>query len=91
MDYYEPVSEEQKKKEREKAQKLRRSIWWRNKLAQGICYYCEQKFSADQLTMDHKVPIARGGLSKKGNLVVACKACNTKKGALTPAEKLLQK
>jgi 5-methylcytosine-specific restriction endonuclease McrA len=36
--------------------------------------------------MDHVVPIARGGLSTKGNLVTACKACNTKKKQLLPME-----
>ncbi len=29
--------------------------------------------------MDHLVPLARGGRSTKGNLVPACKECNTKK------------
>jgi 5-methylcytosine-specific restriction enzyme A len=31
------------------------------------------------LTMDHLVPLIRGGRSTKGNLVPACKPCNTKK------------
>jgi len=29
--------------------------------------------------MDHLVPLSRGGRSVKGNLVPACKDCNTKK------------
>ena len=29
--------------------------------------------------MDHLVPLIRGGRSTKGNLVPACKECNTKK------------
>lgn len=29
--------------------------------------------------MDHVVPIVRGGLSTKGNVVPACKTCNSDK------------
>lgn len=36
--------------------------------------------------MDHIVPIARGGRSTKGNVVAACKACNTAKKNLLPME-----
>ena len=39
--------------------------------------------------MDHVVPVARGGRSTKGNVVASCKACNTAKKLLTPAERLL--
>lgn len=40
--------------------------------------------------MDHKIPIARGGKSNKGNVVVCCKACNNEKKYLTPAELALE-
>ena len=40
--------------------------------------------------MDHIVPVARGGKSVKGNVVVCCKDCNTEKAAKTPAELLLE-
>ncbi len=36
--------------------------------------------------MDHVVPIGRGGRSVRGNVVPACKACNTKKQSLVPVE-----
>lgn len=89
MDYYVSSSEEHKRRERFKAKELRQTQWWKQKLAAGVCYYCEQKFSKEDLTMDHKTPIARGGKSSKGNLVVACKSCNTEKKHLTPAEQIL--
>jgi len=88
--YYEAVGAAQKSKERAKARKLRASQWWKQLLAQGECYYCQQNFTAELLTMDHKVPVARGGKSSKSNIVVACKECNTNKKHLTPAEVLLQ-
>lgn len=70
------------KKEKKRAQELKKSQWWKNKLAQGICHYCEQKHQPDELTMEHLIPVGRGGHSDKANVVAACKACNTKKGAM---------
>ena len=78
------------RKEREKAQKLKKSQWWLTLLNQGICHYCSGKFAAKELTMDHIVPIARGGTSTQGNIVPACRACNQKKKLETPAERLLK-
>ena len=34
----------------------------------------------DELTVDHVEPRVRGGDHSEGNLVTACKACNTLKG-----------
>ena len=67
------------KREKAKARELRKSRWWQQKIASGICYFCGNKFSPQELTMDHLVPIARGGTSCKSNLVPACKDCNNRK------------
>ncbi|MBI4390242.1 MAG: HNH endonuclease [Nitrospinae bacterium] len=77
-------------KEKAKARKLRASQWWRNKLAEGTCHYCGGKFDRELLTMDHVVPLSRGGKSSKGNAVVCCKDCNNKKKYLTPAELVIR-
>ncbi|MCH2534264.1 MAG: HNH endonuclease [Bdellovibrionales bacterium] len=90
MDWYESASEKHKKKEREKARVLRKSQWWKAQLASGVCYYCAQIFSPEELTMDHKIPVARGGRSNKGNVVPCCKQCNTEKRHKTPAELALE-
>ncbi len=79
------------KKERNKARDLRETQWWKQKLGLGICYYCEKKISRELLTMDHIVPVGRGGTSSKGNVVVSCKDCNTQKAHKIPAEILLAK
>ncbi len=78
------------KKEREKARKLRSTQWWKNKLNQGTCYFCEKKFPKHQLTMEHLIPLARGGFSIKSNLVVSCKICNSQKKHKTIIETRLQ-
>lgn len=74
------------KKEKEKARKLRKSNWWRTRTAKGVCHYCGGSFAPAELTMDHLVPLARGGKSTKGNLVPACKDCNNKKKTMLPLE-----
>jgi 5-methylcytosine-specific restriction enzyme A len=74
------------KKERAKAREMKASQWWRNRLGEGVCYYCGQKFVKDGLTMDHLIPLSRGGRTTKKNVVVACKGCNSHKKNLTVAE-----
>jgi hypothetical protein len=39
-----------------------------------------------ELTMDHIVPVVRGGRSTKGNVVPCCKECNSRKKYLLPVE-----
>ncbi|MBI3542463.1 MAG: HNH endonuclease [Deltaproteobacteria bacterium] len=78
-------------RERDKARKLRKSQWWLDKLNQGLCHYCGRKVSPELLTMDHVVPVARGGTSTPGNIVASCKDCNSKKKLTTPVEQLLSK
>jgi len=94
-DYYilnpEDTDPKRTKKEREKARKLKKSQWWLNQLNRGICHYCQQKFPAAKLTMDHVVPLARGGASNPGNIVPACGSCNRAKKLHTPVDELLRK
>ncbi len=73
------LSEEEIRRERAKARELRQSQWWKRRRASGICHYCGGKFPPHALTMDHVVPLVRGGRSNKGNLVPACKECNNQK------------
>ena len=80
------VDERDQKRERHKARDLRQSQWWKRRIAKGRCHYCGQPTPAAQLTMDHIVPVSRGGRSTKGNVVPACKTCNTKKKQLLPME-----
>ena len=45
-------------------------------LFDNSCAYCGSKHN---LTMDHVVPVARGGLTEYYNIVPACKSCNSSK------------
>jgi len=77
------------KRERAKARELRKTPYFQQLLRQGICHYCRRHFPVSELTLDHLVPVTRGGRSTRGNLVVCCRKCNQEKGMLTPAEQLL--
>ncbi len=83
---YAPVSELHKKRERAKARELRQTHWWKLKLAKGICYHCGKSFMAQELTMDHLIPIGRGGHSDRNNVVTSCKSCNSSKKASLAGE-----
>ena len=56
-------------------------LHWRYK---GRCAYCQS--SSGPFEIDHVNPVSRGGSDEIGNLVLACKACNTAKGTQTAAE-----
>ena len=53
---------------------LRRDLW--------ECYWC----GADANTVDHIVPVAKGGLDVDENLVASCKKCNYSKQDKMPDE-----
>ncbi len=65
--------------EKRKARSLRATKWWHQKISIGLCYYCQKKIPSQLLTMDHVVPLSKGGLSIKNNIVTSCKECNTSK------------
>jgi 5-methylcytosine-specific restriction endonuclease McrA len=59
-----------------------------------VCQYCNKKFSAKHLTLDHVIPRSLGGRTTWTNIVTACQDCNTKKADKTPQQanmKLLSK
>jgi 5-methylcytosine-specific restriction endonuclease McrA len=48
-----------------------------------VCAYCGDDRT---LTIDHVLPVSRGGKSTFENCVAACKECNSTKGDRTPSE-----
>ena len=84
--HFDGVDEAEIRREKDKARKLRKTRWWHQKLSIGLCYYCGKPFKPKGLTMDHIVPLARGGRSTKENLVACCKECNNRKKTLLPIE-----
>jgi len=53
--------------------------------------YCKTRFvyvlgHAREPTLDHKVPLSRGGTHSQDNLVAACRRCNNEKYTKTADE-----
>lgn len=48
----------------------------------GCCMYCGRPLSVTMATIDHIIPLSRGGYTEDENLTVCCEPCNTLKEAL---------
>ncbi len=77
------------RQERLRAKQIRKTHAWVQRINTGRCEYCHKHYKPQELTMDHIIPLARGGTSTLGNLAVACKPCNASKGLHTPVDLLL--
>jgi 5-methylcytosine-specific restriction endonuclease McrA len=53
----------------------------------GLCHLCKQTVSLGDegspryATIDHVIPLSRGGKDHIDNLALACRECNERKGA----------
>lgn len=58
---------------------------WHDVLTQynGHCAYCDREA---KLTLDHVIPLSKGGTHSKNNVVPACGHCNSSKGNKTVEE-----
>ncbi len=45
------------------------------------CQYCGRRFSTSELSLDHIIPLSRGGPSTWETVVCACLPCNVRKGS----------
>lgn len=50
------------------------------------CAYCGARGRADEMNLDHVVPVSRGGRSSWDNVVLSCYGCNSRKDNRTPDE-----
>ena len=80
--YTREVDDDTLRREKARARALRQSAWWRRRVAPGRCHYCRRAVGAKALTLDHVVPLVRGGRSIRANMVPACKDCNARKQSL---------
>ena len=54
--------------------------------AQEICAYCKQQIARSKRSIDHVIPLCRGGAHSLDNLVMACISCNSSKRNKTGEE-----
>lgn len=50
------------------------------------CYLCGEEADPADLTLDHRVPLVRGGTNHLANLALAHGACNHEKDDMTDSE-----
>jgi 5-methylcytosine-specific restriction protein A len=81
-----PIDPDHLARERVRSRALRASPWWKRRIADGVCFYCRRRVGARALTMDHIVPLGRGGRSARSNVAPCCKDCNSRKKGLLPVE-----
>lgn len=66
-------------------------ITWRQKRVKaqdGLCFYCQRVMKPPHrtATLDHVIPLSRGGADHWENTVAACEPCNREKGNSLPEQ-----
>lgn len=77
MCFIAPVAQGVKDKRKQNSRRKRVAMF-----RKGItkCYWCECQLTIDTSTIEHIVPIARGGLENANNRTLACQKCNASRG-----------
>ncbi len=44
------------------------------------CFWCRHRFPLNELTIDHLIPLSKGGSNLLENLRLACVSCNRSRG-----------
>ena len=52
--------------------------------SQQKCHWCSVPITMETATVDHKIPLAAGGLDNANNRVLACEPCNHRRGHRMP-------
>lgn len=84
--FFPQATDEEIAREKAKARELRQTQWWKRRRSSGLCHYCGARFPPRDLTLDHVVPLVRGGKTTRSNVVPACRDCNAQKKYLLPLE-----
>src|SRR3989442_14687664 len=85
-EFWVPIDPGVLRRERAKARELRASPWWKRRLGDGVCYYCRRRVGPRNLTMDHVVPMGRGGRCAGGHGGSACQDCHSQKQSMVAGE-----
>ena len=65
---------------------MRQEVYRRD---EHVCVYCGAECRAEELTIDHMIPLALGGLDEMTNWVTCCQGCNHRKAA-KPLQEFLE-
>jgi len=75
-----PVAPDSHKTERSTSGKYGRYKRWRVSGKRNKCRWCSEILTYETATLEHVVPLNRGGLDCESNWDIACLACNTGRG-----------
>jgi len=50
----------------------------------AFCHWCKKPLTRATATLDHVIPLSRGGLNNDNNYVLACEPCNSERGNSMP-------
>jgi 5-methylcytosine-specific restriction endonuclease McrA len=64
---------------KKKYRKEKRILGWSTR----VCHWCGDPMESGKRTLDHVIPLSRGGRDVIENMVLACKQCNTERGNST--------
>ena len=53
------------------------------KRTDGLCAHCGKKLNADNMTVEHIIPLYKGGKDDKYNIIALCEKCNKDKNNYT--------
>lgn len=56
--------------------------------AGGRCEICGKKISLKEISLDHRIPLSKGGEDDVSNLACTCDTCNKMKGCILPDDML---
>ena len=59
---------------------IKKRMFARRKFYPPFCYWCHKSLTLKTATIDHKIPLFRGGLDNENNMVLACEPCNKTRG-----------
>jgi hypothetical protein len=78
-----PIAPVHKKDARDpgKSKTIRRQLFKKNG---NLCHWCKCRLSLRTSTVEHVIPLARGGLDNANNRVLACGPCNHRRGSDMP-------
>lgn len=62
------------------ARRIVRHLWSKD----PRCYLCLSSLTTSEVTVDHYIPLSKGGRNSPTNLRVCCASCNSNKGSRLP-------
>lgn len=71
-----PVKEKRKSSYKQEKRKLLKKT--------NRCHWCNIPLNFKTATIDHVIPLTRGGLNNLNNMVLSCDSCNNKRGSDMP-------